>query len=289
MVLGTGSSLTVSGSGTNNANLVTGTTVPTNSAADQFLGTTASATGQWAAMPGCLDAGGNHINYNTSTHAFSCGTSGGTAGSAAFNTITAGTNASAAMVVGTGSSLGTSGSGTIAATSLPFSGLTTSSNTTATLTMGTGAVLTTSGSGQINANLVTGTTVPTNSSADQVLGTTASATGSWFSVPNCLDTLGQHINYNTSTHAFACGTTSSGGGGGAGTVVASPQFSLGSFPNSGSQATIQGVNIATDGTGNNLFVPGNLAVKGPNPYFDITEFNARGVSIHTTGTGSEPL
>ena len=44
--------------------------------------------------------------------------------STAFSAITGGTNASAAMVVGTGASLGVSGSGTIAATSLPASGLT---------------------------------------------------------------------------------------------------------------------------------------------------------------------
>src|SRR5579859_2974319 len=43
---------------------INGTSVPTNSAADQFLGTTASATAAWAAIPSCLDAGGNHLNYN---------------------------------------------------------------------------------------------------------------------------------------------------------------------------------------------------------------------------------
>ena len=44
--------------------------------------------------------------------------------STAFSAITGGTNASAAMVVGTGASLGVSGSGTIAATSVPANGLT---------------------------------------------------------------------------------------------------------------------------------------------------------------------
>jgi hypothetical protein len=48
---------------------------------------------------------------------------GGGGGSSAFSAITAGTN-TAALVVGTGGSLSTSGSGTIAATSAPFSGLT---------------------------------------------------------------------------------------------------------------------------------------------------------------------
>lgn len=45
-----------------------------------------------------------------------CTISGGGGGSSAFNDITSGTNASAAMVVGTGASLSASGSGTIAAT-----------------------------------------------------------------------------------------------------------------------------------------------------------------------------
>ena len=207
MVVGTGASLNPTGSGVVNANQVSATTVPTNSSADQILDTSASATGLWVSVPLCTDSGGNHLNYNTATHAFSCGTSGGTAGSAAFNTITSGTNASAAMVVGTGSSLGVSGSGTIAATSAPFSGLSSSTNSTAAMVVGTGGSLDVSGSGTINANKVTGTTVPTNSAADQFLGTTASATGAWASVPSCLDSGGNHLNYNTSTHAFACGTS----------------------------------------------------------------------------------
>jgi len=52
-----------------------GTTVPTNAAADTFLGTTASAVAAWAVMPNCTDATGNHVNYTTATHLFSCGTS----------------------------------------------------------------------------------------------------------------------------------------------------------------------------------------------------------------------
>lgn len=102
------------------------------SAADQTPVTTASNTGSWASLPSCLDAGGNHLNYNTSTHAFICGSSGGTVGSAAFSTITGGTNSSAAMVVGTGASLGATGSGTIAATGLGSQSYYTAS-TTATL------------------------------------------------------------------------------------------------------------------------------------------------------------
>src|ERR1035437_2343266 len=51
---------------------------------------------------------------------------------------------------------------------------------------------------------VSGTSVPSNSSADQVLGTTASATGGWMSVPNCPSGA---LQYSTSTYTFACGVS----------------------------------------------------------------------------------
>lgn len=92
-----------------------GTSVPTSSAGDQALVTSASSIGSWASIPNCQDANGQHLNYNTSTHMFSCGTGGGTVGSAAFNTLTAGTNTQAAMFVGTGASLSPTGSGVITA------------------------------------------------------------------------------------------------------------------------------------------------------------------------------
>lgn len=96
---------------------VNGTSVPTNSAADQTIVTTGSATGSWASLPSCLDSGGNHLNYNTSTHVFSCGTTGGGGGSTAWSSVTAGTNANA-LHMGTGGSLDATGTGTIAATSV---------------------------------------------------------------------------------------------------------------------------------------------------------------------------
>jgi hypothetical protein len=49
---------------------------------------------------------------------------------------------------------------------------------------------------------VNGTSVPTNSSADQVLGTTAPGTGGWISVANCPTGM---LQYATATHAFSCG------------------------------------------------------------------------------------
>lgn len=55
-----------------------------------------------------------------------------------------------------------------------------------------------------------GTTVPTNSAADQVLVTTASAVGAWTNVGNCGD--GTHaLAYATSTHTFSCQAITAGG------------------------------------------------------------------------------
>jgi hypothetical protein len=72
--------------------------------------------------------------------------------SSSFSGITSGTNTSANMVVGTGASLTTSGSGTITANGAPFSGLTGGTNTTAAMLVGTGASLGPTGSGTLTAS-----------------------------------------------------------------------------------------------------------------------------------------
>jgi hypothetical protein len=41
---------------------------------------TASNTATYSAIPNCTDTGGNHLNYTTSTHALSCGSTGGGGG-----------------------------------------------------------------------------------------------------------------------------------------------------------------------------------------------------------------
>lgn len=102
-----------------------------------------------------------------------------------------------------------------------FSALTTGSNTTATMTVGTGGVLTFSGSGSINASTYKGNA--TVAVADGGTGVTSSVddsvllgNGSAWQVkviPSCLDSIGQHLNYDPSTNTFGCGTSSSGGGG----------------------------------------------------------------------------
>ena len=61
---------------------IDGTTVPVNSAADQTLVTTASATGAWKSLPLCGDAS-HGLSYDTATHTFGCQSITGTAGNVA--------------------------------------------------------------------------------------------------------------------------------------------------------------------------------------------------------------
>lgn len=71
-------------------------------------------------------------------------------GSVLFSALGSGVNTIAHMTVGTGASLDTSGSGTIAATSAPFNGVSAGTNTNALL-MGTGGTLGVTGTGTITA------------------------------------------------------------------------------------------------------------------------------------------
>ena len=129
-----------------------------------------------------LDSG-NHIVLS----AAACGAG---AGSTAFSALTGGTNSTAAMVVGTGASLGVSGSGTIAATSVPASGLTgttlasgvvTSSLTTVgtigtgTWNSGFGASATKGSAGAFGIVEVDGTTITASGGVITAVGAAASS------------------------------------------------------------------------------------------------------------------
>lgn len=112
-----------------------------------------SAVAGWSTFKICVSAytSGTVVVYlNASQNELGSTIGGGGGGAAAFNTITSGTNTTAAMVVGTGASLGVSGSGTIAATSVPFSGVTAGNNLNA-LTIGNTGSLSTLGNGTIIA------------------------------------------------------------------------------------------------------------------------------------------
>jgi hypothetical protein len=66
---------------------------------------------------------------------------------------------------------------------------------------------TTSGSNVITCQKDNGTTVPVNSAANQVLLTTASATGSWATIPDCPSGA---LQFTASTHVWSCGTVLTG-------------------------------------------------------------------------------
>lgn len=65
----------------------------------------------------------------------------------------------------------------------------------------------TSGSNAVTCAKINGTTVPTNSAANQVLLTTASATAAYATIPDCQTGA---LQFNNTTHAFACGTILAG-------------------------------------------------------------------------------
>lgn len=65
----------------------------------------------------------------------------------------------------------------------------------------------TSGSNAVTCAKVNGTSIPTNAAANQVILTTASATGSYATIPDCQSGA---LQFNNTTHAFACGTVLTG-------------------------------------------------------------------------------
>jgi hypothetical protein len=130
---------------------------------------------------------------------------------------------------------GSGGSGTL------FSNITSGTNTSgSTMTVGNTSTLNFTGTGVVNANQANGTTVTVNSAADQVLLTTASATGSWASVSNCTDTSGNHLNYATAGHAFSCGTSA-----GAVSTVNGTTFATSSAADQAFRTTASGVGSYT--------------------------------------------
>jgi len=80
---------------------INGTSVPSNSASDQTILTTAPAVGTWTTLPSCPDFGGSHLNYSLVTHGFLCGDTGGTVGSVSFNGVGSGNNFNALAISGT--------------------------------------------------------------------------------------------------------------------------------------------------------------------------------------------
>lgn len=80
-------------------------------------------TGTIATSTGTL-TNGHCVDIDSNGNFIDAGSACGGSASSGFNSITSGTNTAAAMLVGSGASLGVTGSGTIAATSAPASGIT---------------------------------------------------------------------------------------------------------------------------------------------------------------------
>jgi len=132
-------------------------------------GTLAVAT----AIGDCDDSGGNHLNYDTTTNAFSCGTSGD----------------------GTGSTITTQEEDSTVDAS------------TNTIDFGAGFDLTSAPAGETN---VAFDITEISLTDDNVWVGAAGSTAVALAIGDCDDSGGSHLNYDTTTNAFSCGTTGDG-------------------------------------------------------------------------------
>ena len=108
------------------------------------------------------------------------------------------------------SDCGTLGSNAVTASGTLTSGQLMVGNGSKTITTGNlSGDATTSGSTTVTVVKVNGTSVPVNSAADQVVNTTASATGQWTSLPNC-GSSSTALSYSTGTHSFGCQSITTG-------------------------------------------------------------------------------
>lgn len=237
---------------------INGTAVVASTLGDQALITNSAANAIWVSVPDCQDNSGNHINYNVSSHTFTCGAtassgpSGGTVthtlGALTANQLMFGngggdikpgnltgdvtTNGTTATVVSriNGIALSSLATGLLKNTtttgilSIASAGVDYMSPTTgvtaAQMPAFTGDATSTSSTTILTVGRVNGTVFPQNSAPNQIPITVASASIGWASMPDCTDSTGNHLNFSISTHGFTCGNSSSGSGpGGTGTVT----------------------------------------------------------------------
>jgi len=112
----------------------------------------------------------------------------------------------------------------------------------------TGDMTNSAGSLTTVVGAVNGVTYPASPAVHTVpVVTTASTTATYKALPNCTDTSGNHLNYNTGTDAFSCGTSSSGT-----VTIASGTVTLGTSAITSATcatvATATGTGIATTDT-----------------------------------------
>lgn len=126
MVVGSGATLTYSGSGILNASSFRGNAVAavadggTNLtvATDDNVMLGNGTTWVSATIPSCSNGTISKLLYTSATNAFSCGTDQSSGGGTTFDAIGGGTNTTAAMIVGSGGTLTPTGTGLIAATAV---------------------------------------------------------------------------------------------------------------------------------------------------------------------------
>jgi fibronectin-binding autotransporter adhesin len=191
-----------------------------------------------------------------------------------FTGIAGGTNTTAAMLVGSGASLGVTGTGTISATAIDgvtvtgtpttgqtivatgssaatwqtqavtFAGISSGTNTTGIMNCGTGCSVSFSGSGLVNASAINGVIVSNTPTAGQVLVSLTGATASWQN-PGTVTFGGITTGTNTvatMTCATGCSILTSGSG----SIAAT------SAPYSGLTGTVPTWNQNTTGTAGGL-------------------------------------
>lgn len=199
---------------------------PSSGTATNLIGTASGLTaGAVSTINGLITAGSNVTitGAGTSGSPYSIASSG-SGGSSAFSALTSSTNTTAAMVVGTGASLGVSGSGTITATAVPASGITgatLASGVTGSSLMGVGALA--------SGSLTTGFTTVAAAQGGTGQTSVASAFTSFFE--SVATTLGDIVYGGASgaptrlvgnTSATTALLTSTGNG----TVAAAPAWTL---------------------------------------------------------------
>jgi fibronectin-binding autotransporter adhesin len=162
MVVGTGASLATSGSGA-----ITATAIAVG-------GITGLGTGVGTALAAAVSGSG--------AICLASGSACGSGSSPAFSALTSATNTTAAMVVGSGATLGVSGTGTIAATSAPVAGITGfGTNVEAWLATPSGANLASALTSPVPLSV--GGTNATSAAAGTIPNATSGTASSWTATP----------------------------------------------------------------------------------------------------------
>jgi hypothetical protein len=187
-------------------------------AADDNVMVGNATTWETKALPNCVDSGGNHLNYTAATNAFSCGTTssgGATLPAVDTTSIVEGsadatkeirfevdglTTATVRVITAPDSNTTLPIIAQVVTLAGPTAARTYTFPDASTTVLTTNAAVTTAQGG-------TGLTA----AADENVLVGNGTVWETKTLPNCVDSGGNHLNYTAATNAFSCGTTSSGG------------------------------------------------------------------------------